>query len=69
MTVDLGEIQEIYKVGYVGRYSNSNGRFEQYGIAVSTMVSTLLKFSAARSRTSMVSSRQSSLRWKRVMCV
>ena len=36
VTVDLGEIQEIYKVGYVGRYSNSNGRFEQYGIAVST---------------------------------
>ena len=36
VSVDLGETQEIYKVGYVGRYGNANGRIEEYSISVST---------------------------------
>ena len=35
VTVDLGEAKTIYKVGYIGRQNGSNGRYQNYEIAVS----------------------------------
>ncbi|MDM8157965.1 discoidin domain-containing protein [Amedibacillus dolichus] len=35
VTVDLGEDKTIYKVGYIGRQNGSNGRYQNYEIAVS----------------------------------
>lgn len=35
VTVDLGEAKTIYKVGYIGRQNGTNGRYQNYEIAVS----------------------------------
>lgn len=35
VTVDLGGAKTIYKVGYIGRQNGSNGRYQNYEIAVS----------------------------------